>query len=82
METIAIRDKWEKKRQDTIAKNKEYQTDLEGLSSGRSTVLNILKLKSKTENINNLKEHINEVKSSLLRLNLMHSLIIEVHQKH
>ena len=61
METIAIRDKWEKKRQDTITKNKEFQNDLQGLTSGRSTVSNILKLVSKADNINNLKQNINEV---------------------
>ena len=76
METIAIRDKWEKKRQDTITKNKEFQNDLQGLTSGRSTVSNILKLVSKADNINNLKQNINEV-SDLIHFFNMFIQILE-----
>lgn len=46
---------------ETVSKNKDYQNDLEGLSSGRSSMLNILKLKTKTENISSLKQNIHEV---------------------
>lgn len=56
-----MRDKWEKKKIELMHKNKDYQTELQMLSSGKNTVSSILSFTKKENNMNNLKNNINEV---------------------
>lgn len=46
---------------DLMHKNKDYQTELQMLSSGKNTVSSILSFSKKENNMNNLKNNINEV---------------------
>lgn len=50
---------------ETISKNKGFQNDLQGLTSGHSTVSSILRFTTKADNINNLKQNISEVNDLL-----------------